>query len=111
MATTVSADVPPVVVDGSKDPNKGKQIFQDKSDRLAHFSEKTIDSQELALARALNTIADKVAVPDEKKLFGQEMEGFKELFRRFKSGRGKTIEWDKIKVRPTTNLQLTYHYL
>lgn len=80
-----------------KDPAKAKMIFADKSDRLAHFSEKTIDSQEISLAKALNSISDKITNADEKKNFNNEMEGFKDLFRRFKSGRGKTIEWDKIK--------------
>jgi hypothetical protein len=79
-------------------PEKAKEQFADRDDRLAHFSVKTIDTQELALAKALETLSAKFTDPKERGLFDNEMEGYLELFRRFKSNRGKLIEWEKIKV-------------
>ena len=70
-----------------------------KSDGLVHFSSKTIDSQEVDLARALNKISPQYTSAEERDAFLKEMEGFKELFSKFKSSKGKqTIEWEKIKV-------------
>eukprot|EP00027_Filamoeba_sp_ATCC50430_P000960 CAMPEP_0168555250 /NCGR_PEP_ID=MMETSP0413-20121227/8230_1 /TAXON_ID=136452 /ORGANISM="Filamoeba nolandi, Strain NC-AS-23-1" /LENGTH=501 /DNA_ID=CAMNT_0008586079 /DNA_START=104 /DNA_END=1609 /DNA_ORIENTATION=- len=83
---------------------KGKEI---KVDRLYHFAKTTMGSQETDLTKALDSMAQKCATPEEKKSFQTEMEGFKELFARFKSAKGKTIEWDKIKP-PHEDLVVPY---
>jgi len=57
----------------------------------------------LALANALRAISGKITDAKDKTLFDNEMEGYLELFRRFKSNRGKLIEWEKIKP-PKDNL-------
>jgi len=69
-----------------------------KNERLSQFSSKTIHSQESEQERTLNLIAEKCRTPEEKKAFLTEMEGFKELFKRFKESKGKSvIDWDKIR--------------
>lgn len=84
------------------------QLLRTKSDPISQFSSKTIDSQELDLARALSRIAEKCVAP-ERDPFVKEMEGFKELFSRFKNAKGKAIEWEKIKVKNTRcSIKLTF---
>jgi len=92
------------------DPAQAKEAFADKTDRLAHFSVKTIDTQELSLAKALQAISAKFTDAKEKNLFDAEMEGYLELFRRFKSNRGKLIDWEKIKP-PHENLVVPHKNL
>jgi len=69
-----------------------------KTDGLTHFSSKTIDSQEVDLSRAVLKISQQLDTPEEREAFQREMEGFKELFSKFKSTKGKqVIDWEKIK--------------
>eukprot|EP01117_Protostelium_nocturnum_P020387 TRINITY_DN9142_c0_g1_i1.p1 TRINITY_DN9142_c0_g1~~TRINITY_DN9142_c0_g1_i1.p1 ORF type:complete len:503 (-),score=164.06 TRINITY_DN9142_c0_g1_i1:239-1747(-) len=91
------------MTESNKDPSKAREIFN----RLAHFSEKTIDTQELALSKALLALSEKCSDANEKASFNQEMLGYLELFRRFKSNKGKLIEWEKIRP-PKEDLVVPY---
>jgi len=71
---------------------------------------KTIDTQELSLNKALQALAAKITDAKEKANFETEMEGYLELFRRFKSNRGKLIDWEKIKP-PKENLVVPHRTL
>jgi len=90
-------------------PNKLNEITSDCAlkDTMAAtnaFHQNTMKQQEKDLAKALDSLADKIKNEEEKRKFLLEMEGFKQLFTRFRTAR-KTIEWDKI--RPPDQKMLT----
>jgi len=64
------------------------------------LADAAVVSQEASLAKYLNEMAEKCTSPKEKKDFLIEMEGFKQLFARYRAAKGKTIEWEKIKPAP-----------
>ena len=91
------------------DAEKAKEAFKTKG--LAHFSTTTMDSQELDLSKFLGGMVEKCKTEEEKRAFAMEMESFKQLFRAYKSQKGKaTIEWEKIKP-PADNLVVSYSAL
>jgi len=82
---------------GTAPSSNTKTMGLSDSLRSLKIADVTVSSQEAALAKALQEMAEKCTDEKAKKEFLTEMEGFKQLFGRFRATKGKTIEWEKIK--------------
>jgi len=69
------------------------------------FTNNTMKQQESHLGKALDTLAEKIKSDEERRRFKQEIDGFILLFAQYRSVKGKTIEWEKI--RPPSEKMLT----
>lgn len=88
--------VPKTPRDNSTDEHSQRYEWTNKDASAVKFASTTILSQEEVLAKHLQSIILKCE-NEERKAFELEMEGFKDLFTQFKSQKGKTIDWEKIK--------------
>jgi len=83
-----------------KDPEEARKKFA-QADKMFAFSTTTLSSQADDLTRGLHELAGKIQVPEEKARFQAEMEGFRQLFNKYKEAKKNApLEWDKIRPPP-----------
>lgn len=84
-------------------PEEIRKSFSNK-ERLEHFSTTTMNAQASDLVKVLNEMILKIKDEQERKYFEKEMNGFQQLFTRYKISKGKQlIDWNKIKA-PTEKI-------
>jgi len=94
----------------SMGPDEAKKKFA-QADKMFAFSSTTLSSQADDLTKALTSLAQRMGNSDEKTRFNAEMEGFRQLFNKYKEAKKNApLEWDKIRP-PPQNLVIPHREL